>query len=703
MPGRWPARTVVIVFGAMGGLVAAYLVWLVALAPESLHLGWVNGWVGTGFRLAAAVVCLIGGLRRRPGSYVPLVFGLALLFTAIGNTVLTVLGLHGPPPPPPTAADFFGLGFVVLCFAGIGLMAREDRERLSPREVLDGGIAALGAGAVCAAFVLAHIPRQAGESRVGSAFQLAYPIGFVVLVLIVVGAATVASKRSPGAWMALTAAFALLALGSALGAALGMTFPIQILTSVQWPVATLLIAGSTWADPGVPDPLAARKGTVVWMPALACAAAIAVLFAATFTRVDHAATVLAAAALVLVMLRAYSELRLEIAARERTEKSLRASEAGYRRVADEQAALRRVATLVARGARPSEVFAAVTDEVGGVLDTEVTWLRRYLPGPAAALMAAFAAGQRLPPEELRPLGGHNITTLVHQSGQPARVQGSDWMLHDGKGQALPVTSGVGVPVVVEGSLWGVMAVGSSTEAPLPPGTETRLAAFTELIAMAIANAQAHDELSASRARVVASADETRRRIERDLHDGAQHRLVLTNLTLKRALQSVNSDAEDVAGLLEEAVVSTERAYDELRELARGIHPAILSTSGLAPALKNLALRSPIPVVLDLQTHDRLPEHIEVTAYYVASEALTNAAKHSQAPVVHVTVTVTGGDVRLLISDDGVGGADTAAGSGLIGLKDRVEAAGGAITIHSPIGAGTQLLMELPLRPATARD
>ena len=182
-------------------------------------------------------------------------------------------------------------------------MAREDRERLSPRELLDGGIAALGAGAVCAAFVLAHIPVRRRESRLGSAFQLAYPIGFVVLVLIVVGAATVASKRSPVAWVALTAAFALLALGSALGAAVGMTVPTRILTTIQWPAATLLIAASVWADPGVPDPLAARKGIVVWIPALAGGAAIAVLLAATFMRVDQAATVLAAAALVLVMLR----------------------------------------------------------------------------------------------------------------------------------------------------------------------------------------------------------------------------------------------------------------------------------------------------------------------------------------------------------------------------------------------------------------
>ena len=675
---------------------AAYLVWLVVRAPQSLQLGVINGWVGTAFRLAAGVVCLIGGLRRRPGSYVPLVFGLALIFTAIGNTILTVYSLHGPPPPPPTAADFFGLGFVVLCFAGIGLMAHEDRERLSPRELLDGGIAALGAAAVCAAFVFAHLPRRQGQSTLGSAFQLAYPIGFVVLVLIVVGAATVASKRSPVAWVALTAAFALLALGSALGAAVGMTVPTRILTTIQWPAATLLIAASVWADPGAPDPLAARKGIVVWIPALAGGAAIAVLVAATFMRVDHAATALAAAALVLVMLRGISELRQEIAARERTEVSLRASEAGYRRVADEQAALRRVATLVARGARPSEVFAAATDEVGRVLGTDVTWLRRYLPGPAAASIAAFAAGERLPPEEPRPLGGHNIATLVHKTGRPARVQGSDWLLHDGKGQVLPITSGVGVPVVVAGSLWGAMAVASSTEAPLPPDTEARLAAFTELIATAIANAEAHDELSASRARVVASADETRRRIERDLHDGAQQHFVSLALQLRAVQASMPPDQAKLADELGRVATGLKDALADLRELSRGIHPAILAEAGLGPALQALARRSRAPVGLDVRIEDRLPERVEVTAYYIVSEALTNAAKHANATVVHIDVDATHSAVRLAVRDDGVGGADPARGSGLLGLYDRVEAAGGTITIHSPIGEGTELLVELPL-------
>ena len=204
------------------------------------------------------------------------------------------------------------------------------------------------------------------------------------------------------------------------------------------------------------------------------------------------------------------------------------------------------------------------------------------------------------------------------------------------------------------------------------------------------------ELAASRRRIVATADETRRRVERDLHDGAQHRLVQTILTLKRAQHSVDAGSDDLAVLIEQAVVSTESANEELRELARGIHPVALTTGGLSPALKGIARRSPIPVVLDLQTHDRLPERIEVTVYYVVSEALTNAAKHSEASAVQVAVAVTDGDVRLTISDDGVGGADPAGGSGLIGLKDRVEAAGGTLKVQSAPGQGTHLTAQLPL-------
>ncbi len=695
-----------IVLGLMGALVVAYVLWMIAAGPEPLHSGWINGWLLDAFFLATSAACVLGGRRRRPGSYVPVVFGFALLCWMLSSTVLTLYALHGIPPPP-TAADLFGLGFIAACFAGTGLMAREDRERLSPRELLDGGTTALGAAAVCAAFVLARLPREAGESTFGTAVELAYPIGFVVLVLIVVGAATVAGQRSRAAWVTMTLSFVAVAVSSALNATAGpgRTAAVQIVVAAAWPVATLLVAASMWADPGVPDPLAARKGTSIWVPAAAGAASVAVLLSATLRPVNHAATGLAAAALCLVMLRVYSELRQETAVRVRTEKSLRASEADYRRVADEQAALRRVATLVARGAQPTEVFAAVTDEAGRMLSTDVVWLRRYVPGPAVAYSAAFVAGKRLPPQDPRPLGGRNIATLVYETGQPARVENSDWLLQDGTGRALPIVSGVGVPVVVDGSLWGVMSVASSTGAPLPPGTEARLAAFTELIATAIANAEAHSKLSASRARVVASADETRRRIERDLHDGAQQRLISLALRLRAVQATVPPDQSKLADELDGIISGLSDSLDELREFARGIHPAVLARAGLAPALRALAHRSRIPVKLEVRTAGRLPERVEVTAYYIVSEALTNAAKHSGAATVHVEVDVDAahGAVRLTVRDDGLGGADPSRGSGLLGLQDRAEAAGGTITVRSPAGGGTELLAELPLRPGPAAD
>ena len=251
--------------------------------------------------------------------------------------------------------------------------------------------------------------------------------------------------------------------------------------------------------------------------------------------------------------------------------------------------------------------------------------------------------------------------------------------------------------------WGVMAVASSTEMPLPPDTEVRLAAFTELIATAIANAQAHDELSASRARVVASADETRRKIERDLHDGAQQQFVLLALRLRAVQASVPQDQAKLVDELDGIATGLSDALDELREFARGIHPAIVAEAGLGPALRTLVRRSRAPIELDVRIQNRLPERVEVTAYYIVSEALTNAAKHANANVVHVDVDATLDAVRLAVRDDGVGGADPARGSGLLGLCDRVEAAGGTITIHSPAGEGTELLVELPLRPVPARE
>jgi signal transduction histidine kinase len=242
----------------------------------------------------------------------------------------------------------------------------------------------------------------------------------------------------------------------------------------------------------------------------------------------------------------------------------------------------------------------------------------------------------------------------------------------------------------------VIAVASTGDEPPPPGTETRLGGFAELVATAIANAESQAELRASRARIVATADETRRRIERDLHDGAQQRLVALGLQLRGAQADVPPELGELEAELEDIAAGITDVLDEVREMARGIHPAILARGGLGPALKTLARRSAVPVVLDVRTERRLPEAIEVGAYYVVSEALTNAAKHAHALSVAVDVEAVNGVLRVSVQDDGVGGADFARGSGLVGLKDRVEALGGRIAVESAPDTGTAVHVELPL-------
>jgi signal transduction histidine kinase len=293
--------------------------------------------------------------------------------------------------------------------------------------------------------------------------------------------------------------------------------------------------------------------------------------------------------------------------------------------------------------------------------------------------------------------GRNLATLVFQTGQPARID--DYT--DSSGPAADVArevdlgAAVGVPVSVEGRLWGSMSVGSRVE-PLPAGTEARLAAFTELAATAIANAEAQAEVTASRARIVAAADQARRRIERDLHDGAQQRLVSLVLRLRAAQAAM---PRELGAQLDHSVAEAAGALDELSEIARGIHPAILAERGLAPALKALARRSPIPVDLRVHVNERLPEPVEISAYYVIAEALTNAAKHARASTVSIATEVVGDDLLLTVRDDGAGGADFTLGTGLAGLKDRVEALGGQIFLDSPRGAGTSLRVELPVTAA----
>jgi signal transduction histidine kinase len=328
-------------------------------------------------------------------------------------------------------------------------------------------------------------------------------------------------------------------------------------------------------------------------------------------------------------------------------------------LAEQQAALRRIATLVACGVSPSEVFSAVALELAGVFGVQNAAVWRYEPNGEATLLAAW------------------------EEPGAARI----------REQELP--GGVGAPIIVDGQRWGEAVVGSARSEPLPPGTEERVGDFADLVATAIANAQTQAELAASRVRIVAAADDARRRIERDLHDGAQQRLVSLGLGLRTAEACVPPELQPLREQIADLVTSVAGVSKDLQDLSRGIHPAILSKGGLGPALKTLARRSDVPVELDLAVDRRLPESAEVTVYYVVAESLTNAAKHAQASVVRVGVETGPVSLRLSIQDDGVGGADMGKGSGLVGLTDRVEAIGGQMTISSHPGSGTSLLVEIP--------
>jgi signal transduction histidine kinase len=249
---------------------------------------------------------------------------------------------------------------------------------------------------------------------------------------------------------------------------------------------------------------------------------------------------------------------------------------------------------------------------------------------------------------------------------------------------------------VDGRPWGVMTVTSKGPKPFPAESESRLQNFTELVATAIANAATRAELKASRARIVAAADEARRRIERDLHDGTQQRLVSLRLAVSATQKSIPENRHDLRAELNRIAEGLDEAVAEVQELSRGIHPAILSKGGIDVALKSLARRSTLPVEVVLRIERQLPQAVEVAAYYVVSETLTNVAKHARASAVQLRAETEGDVVRIAIRDDGVGGAEIRSGSGLVGLRDRVEALGGMVDVHSPSGGGTALVATLPL-------
>jgi signal transduction histidine kinase len=369
------------------------------------------------------------------------------------------------------------------------------------------------------------------------------------------------------------------------------------------------------------------------------------------------------------------------------------------RLSAEQAALRRVATLIARGVPPADVFKAVAEELAKEFGASITTVLRIGDdGTATVVGSGGEQRARIPVGTRLKVADQGVAGSVLETGVVAKTERFDGPPGSVARffQDLGATTGVVSPIAVEGHRWGIAVAASRNPDAFPADTERRIADFTELVATAIANAEAQTQLMESRARVVATADETRRRIERDLHDGAQQRLVSLVLQLRAAQAAVPPEVGELGAELERVTAGLTSTLDELREYARGIHPTILAEGGLGPALKSLARRCPIPVALDVRTEGRLPGQVEVGAYYIISEALTNAAKHASASEVVVSVEAITGVLRVSVHDDGTGGADFSRGTGLVGLKDRVEALGGRISLHSPRGAGTTLRADLPL-------
>jgi signal transduction histidine kinase len=345
------------------------------------------------------------------------------------------------------------------------------------------------------------------------------------------------------------------------------------------------------------------------------------------------------------------------------------------------------------------VFDAVAEEVAILLRAQSSALLRSEADGTATVVATHSetgevvqVGTRFTPEP------DNVPALVFRTAQPGRMDSLEGVRRAvaTRLRELRIQSLVGAPVIVEGRIWGVMVASWREERAASDEAETRIAEFTELIATAIANADSRAELTASRARVVAAADEARRRIERDLHDGTQQRLVSLGLEVRASEASVPEGLDELRTQLSRTARGLATVVEELQEVSRGIHPAILSKGGIGPALKGLARRSSVPVELDVRVTGRLPEPVEVAAYYVVSEALTNAAKHARASVVQVSADADDALLRLSVSDDGVGGAEPGRGSGLVGLRDRVEAVGGKLEITSAAGNGTSLVVAIPL-------
>ncbi len=385
------------------------------------------------------------------------------------------------------------------------------------------------------------------------------------------------------------------------------------------------------------------------------------------------------------------------------QRQIEASHQEVSALATQQTALRRVATQVARGAKPDEVYPLAVGELSVGIGVSHSTLLRYESESTAVVVAALdtESVERLQVGDKVPLEGDSLAVRILRTGAPARIDsyaGLDSEIAM-RLRGFGVRAGVAAPIIVDGHTWGALIAGTSGDEPLPPGTEERVGDFADLVSTAIFNAESRAEITASRARIVAAADQARRRFERDLHDGAQQRIVSLGLELRAVQASVPDENTALQDQMSHVVDGLAGLYADLQELSRGIHPAILSKGGLGPALRTLARRSSVPVVLDIDVGHRLPESVEVAAYYVVAEALTNAAKHASASEVAVRAAADGDELAVSVSDDGIGGAVSGGGSGLIGLKDRVEALSGRLEVSSPPGAGTTLSVRIPLDAA----
>jgi PAS domain S-box-containing protein len=366
------------------------------------------------------------------------------------------------------------------------------------------------------------------------------------------------------------------------------------------------------------------------------------------------------------------------------------------RLAQEQRALRRVATLVASEATPERVFMAVSEETARVLEVNASAVFRYEGDDTATVVGrhdrdgvgVFAVGDRIFADDNTAIG------RARDTGLPARIH--DYFEIDTEVartmREVGYRSTVAAPIFVSGIPWGAIAI--AAREPLPADSEARLMGFCELVSLAVASAQAREDLQSSRSRLVKTGDEQRRKLERNLHDGAQQRLVSLALTLRLARAKLESEPASLEPILAGAAQELDLALGELRELARGLHPAALTEQGLAPAVRALGERLPVEVEVDA-LDERLPDYLEAAAYYICSEALTNVAKHAHATHAYVTFHREPGVLRFEITDDGRGGAD-GRGSGILGLRDRAESAGGTLFVISPPGKGTVVTATLPL-------